>query len=276
MKDPSASGPEIRGKGGGAHLDEDRCLDLLAGYLPAAEQDGILAHLAGCPACEELFRQRAAERERLRAMAPEPIRERPSPAPFRAVESAALSAPSPWGRLRRWLSPGPGLGMAIGGATAAAIAMVVILSRPWGGSTEDPAQLLRWLPPPAEIVQLRGAAGGQDAQVLDGIAAYTRRDLVTARQHLMTASASGPMETLRKIYLGSILVRSGEYREAESLLAGPELDGVPEPMKSEARWSLYVAWIGAGRRTSADSLLRILCGAPGEIGECARQVSSPR
>ena len=62
-----STGSFADGTGPGPHMDEDQCLSLLHGLLPSAEATRILTHLAVCPACEHLFRERAAEREHLRA-----------------------------------------------------------------------------------------------------------------------------------------------------------------------------------------------------------------
>ena len=109
-----------------------------------------------------------------------------------------------------------------------------------------------------------------------GFAAYDRRDLAAARRLLSAPASSEPLETLRRIYLGSALAWIGDYAETAALLGSVKLDEVPEPLRGEARVCLYAAWVGAGRKASADSLLRLLRAEPGEIGERARRVPEGR
>ena len=103
-----------------------------------------------------------------------------------------------------------------------------------------------------------------------GLEAYGDRDLEGAIDLLRSAEASGHLEEIRKIYLGSALAWNGAYPEAVSVLQEVSARTLPDPWGSEARWSLYVALKGSGWQRGADSLLHILSEESGEIGERAR------
>jgi hypothetical protein len=271
---------ETAARGKGRHLDEDLCLDLVHGLLPAAEEERVLSHLHDCPECEELFRETVIERERLRAakrvrFAPDGrlvLERRAEPVAGAADETPrseigklvahAWTAVSEWARVSRWR---PALALAV----PLALAILVL----WPHSTEMPdSSSLHWLPSASEFLRLRaGGEAGEGDELARGLEAYSAGDLRAAIERLEAGEATGPLETIRRIYLGSALAWSGRYAEAAALLETVSPQELPDPWSGETRWTLYVALRGSGRAGAADSLLRVMADGEGEIAERARR-----
>ena len=275
-RDPGADGTNRS-----PHLDEHHCLDLLQGLLAPAEEEAILGHLADCPACEELLQINAAAGERLAAtrvlrILPdgELLLERRG-----SAASSAPSSTSTWrSRLARSCSrlatafDQPGFRLA-GGLAAAALAILLVV---WPPAGEDPMiSGLRPLPPYSFQLQSRlPSATGAEGDLARGLEAYDNRDFALAIVLLTRAEAppDDPVSaTVRRIYLGSALAWQRRPAEAVAVLTPVPFARVPERWGNEAHWTLFLALQASNRVAAADSLLQILAGKSGEIGERARR-----
>jgi len=233
-------------RGLGPHLDDDACTDLLQGYLSLAAQDAAFEHLRNCPACEEAVRRRAAELERLHA----------SEVPL-ATRRGLLET-------RTWIS-------IAAAATFVIVAIVALLPQARRPSTPATAD---WLPAATDLSVLR--AGVADSNLIQGLEAYERRDLVNAIAKLRVPQPGGPYgpyERLRRVYLGAALAVAGEHAEAVHVIQSvPSLTTLPEPWGQELLWAYYVSLRNAGKRSTADSLIRALAAEPGAVGDRARSL----
>jgi len=286
-----------RGGQQGDHLDEHGCLDLLHGLLSSDEEEKILSHLAVCPACERLLRERAADVARRKAT--RVLRFLPQGELAVEKRGTALRIPehekhrsrgivgqvwrSLWVACRR-----PRFQLAAGLAVVAAVFLLIL----WPHDIETPeapgasgSLLLHALPSYSFRLQPREVPGtGPRDDLMAGLAAYDSGDFEGAVEVLRRAREPGPEgahqepglgrvhQMVRDIYLGSALARMGKYEEVVEVLGAVSLLLVPDPWGSEARWTLYVALTGCGRETAADSLLRLLVREPGEVGERARRL----
>jgi thioredoxin-like negative regulator of GroEL len=129
--------------------------------------------------------------------------------------------------------------------------------------------------PRLPVAQLRGAVRSlgitaADSHIVAGLDAYNRGDLAAARRAFETAGRAGRMEAVRRIYLASTLLELGDAAGAAAALHDVELKWVPEPWKSEARWTLATALARTGRRAAADSLFDVLARETGPVGDRAR------
>ncbi len=291
-------------------MDEDTLLALLLGRVPSAERGAAITHLSACPACEDLLRQRGGEIERLRAspvyralLRGEPIPERFGDEAWsrelgtagsdRGREAARDQVSTAGNRFRRGL-----VGLfqrrwyVVGMATSlAAIAIALLV-------TSRPAERIvlpsetDWLPSGSELTVLRGnaslptdgsqgGAGAKDADrvtgdLLNAIGAYGRRDLGPAIQGLKSFETTGPLESIRLIYLGNALAHQGEFAEAARILRAVLREDLPDAWRDEGRWTLLVALHRTGQRASADSLRRVLAASGGEVGDRARSLPARR
>lgn len=274
----------------GPHLDEDRVLDLLLDLLPDAELEAAGRHLALCEPCEDLLRRRGALLERRRAshelaapmgslVAPDGSTNQPGEAQTVGprLTAAPTASGSNWERLFggcRWLVGTfrrPRYALGLGSGLLVAVTLVLM--------TVGPQRAVRfpesaeWLPSAAERLNLRNDA--EQTQVRDlavALDAYDRRDLPTAIQALSTVQASGAMETMRLVFLGSALTQAGEYPRAVPILRSVPLNRLPEPWRSECDWTLLVALHGAGEAAAADSILRALADQTSVVGARARRL----
>lgn len=255
------------------HLTEDTCRDLLGDLLSPAERRAALAHAAECPTCEDVLRACAGERERMRirGYALGVIEPRSATDP----ESRKVARPRPPAERpstgqemidRLWgLVPTLRWGFAAGAVAVAALVLVLILPT----DRAPYSDLSRPLLPYQEEITLRGQPGPAGDALLQGLDAYTAGDLTTATDHLDSARADGPAELVRRIYLGSALLRQAEYARALEVLESVNLEQVPEPWRRETRWNLYLALRGSGRDPEADALLDTLTEGPGALGQRA-------
>ena len=281
MNRRSSPGPE--GAGGSFHLDEHVCLDLLQGLLSPAERERILAHVADCHACEKLLQERAAETERLEATRVlrslpdgEVVLERRGT----AIRSDAGGHQRQWAPLwrslsRMWGSIVSGFRQrryrfALGFAAVAAVLLVIFW--PHLQQTSEMGHLV-WLPTSVGRLQVRAAAEAAARHDLAaGFDAYEDHDAARAISLLEKAKASGQLEMLREVYLGSAYALSGRHADAVSVLRTVRLQILPDPWGSEACWTLYVALRESGRQAAADSLLQVMAEERGEVGDRARRM----
>lgn len=250
------------------HPGPDRLLDLVNGLLPSSERSELIDHLRRCAPCGLALREVAASHEKGLAIFAEML------SPARSGPSIHVLAPRQR-RRARWRT-----------ASALLAAAAVLVAVLWGTNarrasqgpsqrSEQMAEVVTWLPEPEPTVFQRDATRqAADPRIVQGLAAYRDRDARTARRLLSSARATGPLEQVRRIYLGSALLHLGQEDDAFETLRAIELAQVPEPWKSEAQWLLALAHEGTGHTAKADSLYRLLAARPGEIGERARRAQS--
>jgi hypothetical protein len=234
------------------HVGEDRCLDLVQDLLDPADRSIALDHMQECSACEQRFQVVAASHARalsaaaaLRGRAPvtgAPLRLRP--------------------RTRPWLLAAAGVVALLGVARFA---------------RQSPTESLVAIGPSVRLppAHLRGAirdlqVSDADTMIAAGLRAYNRGDYTGARRRLETATISGRLETVRRIYLGSTLFELGDAADAVLLLRDLDLTRVPEPWKSETQWTLALALESCGHAAAADSILTLLSRQHNPAGERAR------
>lgn len=257
------------------HVDEDTCLDLLHNLMPPDERDAILAHLVGCPECEALLRNLAAQQESARArhqlvVTDACIELRPT-----AVHPAArtlrwVDANRQLDRLREGLRralASTAARVAAAGVAAGVVALLLI--RPPGGS---PAAEDLWpLPGRPASTQLRAVAAlPATSAIMSGVEAYDDADYRRACERLGAVTGEGPLEDVRRVYLGSALAMCGRHAEAAAMLASLDLRLLPDPWGVEGLWTLSVALRKSGQPERARAILQELAGEPGPVGDRAR------
>ena len=239
MKDPRHKGAESD-----AHPSDDTLLDLLHHLLSVAESGRVLAHLAACPRCEDRFRERVGERERLRAtrvlrVAPDGdlAMERAEP----AVRGEAGAGGIRKALARRWIEFAQGFRRPryqLAGGLAVAVALLVLIVLPEFRELPGGDGLV-WLPSSFEDARFRSSSPDVvEGDLALGLEAYANRDIDRAIDLLNRAETSGALETVRKVYLGSAFAWKGEYEKAAEILEGVASRSLPDPWGSEAWWTL--------------------------------------
>jgi hypothetical protein len=262
---------DASGLEGTGHPGEDRLLDLVLGFLPLADESACLAHLRACEECEGRTRALASEHAKFRSMA-HASAEREGLAAGEAAEPSDGTG-ADRSRARRPLLRLPTFRSRWAWAIplAAAAVVIAVLVRPTGPGPSrglEPA----WLVNPSSILVLNRDQGGPgfDPDLRAGLEAYERRDLEGAIRSLGRVQAQGDLEPVRRVYLGSALARQRRFRGAVKVYRGLHEQEIPELLRAETRWTLFVALSGAGERTSSDSLLALLAREPGAVGDRAR------
>jgi len=87
---------------------------------------------------------------------------------------------------------------------------------------------------------------------------------------LSGARAEGTLDLVRRVYLGSALLKRGRPSEAARVLDGAAGPSLPDPWGTEARWDLYLVLTGTGSTAEAERLLADLAREQGDLGERAR------
>lgn len=258
------------------HPSDDRLLDLILDLLAREEEAAILTHVAGCPACERRMREMAAEKERLRSAyalrAPDRLAGATS-----ADRSPRVTLPARPSMATRQARRDPRRKIpyrivvpVAGGVVLAALLLVLMIPR---DRPSMHALTANWLPSGVPLLQRGDSSEEIRAGALaQGVEAYSRRDLDEAVRKLEIATVPGELEPFRRLYLASALTLSGKYTRAVHVLRPVELEYLPEPWATEARWTLLVALQNAGRTASADSLRSLLRENPGEIGDRVRRL----
>ncbi|MFN0150447.1 MAG: hypothetical protein ACKVU1_07020 [bacterium] len=242
------------------HLDEDLCIDFLHGLVDRAKRQEVLAHVRVCAQCERLLSERTAERERVLASVPDALRG-PAIAPVPRTDARRART----ARRERALIP---LGI---GALAAAAALLVFALRP----ASSPARELRMLPAVSELTIWRDASERPpDAELLEGLTAYSREKFAAAIKKLQTPQPSHRLDVLRRVYLASAYAHDRRYDEGLAVLESIATDPIPDPWGAETRWAHWVALKHSGRHASADSVLHVLASEPGELGQRAREAAA--
>lgn len=254
---------------GSAHLSDDALIDLTHGLREPVDSPESLDHLKRCAGCESRLRFFASERARLLV----------GPRPFLTpggIELAAIMTPPAGagggqphggGRLLPRLLKLPLISL---GLAAAALVIVFFAFRP--GSA--PKREAYWLPPPSEEA-LRSDSGtwASSPEVAEALRAYARHDVADALarfRSLPSEAGSDYFDSLRGLYLASLLAATGADGEAQEALSSVDVNSLPEPWRGRARYVLQMTYRHQGRSAPADSLLRLLSGQPGELGERAR------
>jgi len=267
------------------HPTDDRLLDAAHGLLPEAERREVVAHCRGCGECATRLKSVAATHERAFAFAAGALGAAsgfgPAAPPHRpAREGRVPGSDDPPGSVARiHRLPRSAVGRRHGtartvAALAASFAIVSVVAYVWTGSraVRVPREPVAWLPAPEANVLTRDSLdAAADPRVAEGLAAYRDRDAMASRRLLRSARAAGPLEQVRRIYLGNAELQLDQPRAALETLRGVDLALVPEPWQGEARWSLALAYSRTGRGRAADSRWELLSKRPDEIGERARR-----
>jgi hypothetical protein len=147
----------------------------------------------------------------------------------------------------------------------------------WRARQSARALTVAWMPAPEDRVIVRDAGPtGADAPVLAGLEAYERHDLETAIRLLGAARSTDEMEIVRRIYLASACVLTGDPKAGLRALEGLRLDTLPEPWRGEALWTRYVALRRTGQGAVAEALRRELAARGDVIGRARVARPSPR
>lgn len=221
--------PETRER----HLSDALCADLVLGLLEGFEREQALDHARTCDECESRLRAHAGASERAQA------------------DWAASVSATPVPMRPKFALPLPAL-FAAAAALIAALSLPIVLRH---GAREELAP--QWLPSAGESVRLRGE-GEPDAHLTAGLAAYEARDLETAERELMAARAEGAAETVRRLYLGNVLVARGRAQEASAVFGDVRWYQVPEPWRHQAARTWAQALRTVGDFARADSVERSL------------------
>lgn len=264
-KTPPPDDPETRPGGFEAcgHLDEDDCIDLVAGLVPAARRSRMLDHAGGCAACERRLLTAGADLESLRS--------KPAPAGWAVPTSNGSPAPRaleppipimPRRSVVRFAIP-----------LALAAALVVVLLRTIPGKERGPVPRPYWMSTSGDLQRLRSAHGSDaDSLFWQGLAAYESHDAGRAVKLLTDAQATGGLNDLRRLYLASALVNRGEARAALDLLEALRIEQLPMPWRDDARWMKYQSLVQLRRSAEARQLLDQLAEQPGRVGGMARRL----
>ena len=244
------------------HINDEVLTDLAMGLLPSSHAQPVLAHLTSCSACEERFREIAAEWEHAAVRVDE------------ILSQAAKADRTRASTLSAWdLYVKPNIRWAATAVVLIVVALIVPMLVP--DSDESPA--LTKLPPLTQDVLQRAVISGEQNDILmQGLDAYAEEDLDGAIESLEVVRTEGPIDALRRIYLASALARKARYQEALDVLAPVPIDLVPDPWASEAQWTQYVAYDRTAQPDRAGAVLQALSKQPGAAGDRARAIIESR
>jgi hypothetical protein len=253
------------------HLSPDQILDLAQGLLDRGEADAATAHLHECRACSDALRECATRVESI-AAGPQPI---VLPDGVIVLEerglSSAMGQPRRFHRIRSLGRRRAALGAALSTAAVATL-LVFVFQNPSDTLVAEPY----WIP-----VEARAATRGPDIDVGPSNAtpsdfdaaleAYARQNLPRAIERLEIVRPPDDVEPLRRLYLASAYVLDGRSGQAIETLDRLDIESLPQPWRSRARWTLYLAMRDAGSGARAHRLLEELTAEEGQIGDLARQ-----
>ncbi|NNF06954.1 MAG: hypothetical protein HKN21_09355 [Candidatus Eisenbacteria bacterium] len=241
-----------------AHITDDQCLDLAHGLLEDKERVELLEQSYECSVCESRLKDWVSQKEKVVAT----WNREHAPAKVQAPkEIDPRSEVSPLDRLREWFSfPKLALGS---GLAAAALAIFLFL----------PAQNDGVLPLPssADLLNLRGEAATNGDTIFQGFEAYNEENWKSAISLLQTSTADEGLEALRQVYLGSAFALDGQYQEALDVYENVDLADIPEPWRSESRWTQAMCLEETGKDARAQALLEELAKESGEPGRRAQE-----
>lgn len=245
------------------HPDDDLLLDLVSGLISGGERNATLAHLRECGSCASRLREFAATHERAYAHAAAAIADWPE----ERRDVHVLRVPPPLAS-----RPSPALLVAAGLIAVVGVTAALWLSARQRAPAGGP---VAWLPSPeANVLTRDSSEAPPDPRIVEGLAAYRLHDAATARRLLERSRAQGALEQVRRLYLGNADLQLGQPGAALDVLESVDLGEVPEPWRSEAEWSLSLAYSRTGRTRAADSLWQLLSDRPGEVGERARRAQA--
>ena len=215
-----------------AHLDDDRCAELVLGLLAEPVRDAAIAHAERCEACARMLHAHVSAQARAHADRP----------------GARVQRIPRLPRIAYWLP-----------AAAALIVVSVLLVR--NVVTRSPGTEAHWLPALGEPQLLRGESP-PDAHLAAGMQAYAARDLERATRELALARATGPAEQARCLYLAHAWLELGEPERALPLLRDIDHSELPLDLAREAARMLVRTLRATGRASEADSLEAMLRRTP--------------
>jgi hypothetical protein len=219
------------------HISDDQFLDLVNGLMSDSHQRAALEHARACPECATRLRSFGAVHEMAAALAPASL----------AAAATPGAARSP---VRQQFAVAAAVTVVISTATLFVWSALRPVPRPIGD--------VAWLPPPSPGVITRDSAVAEDVRILEGLAAYGRRDVIAARRLLEPVHTTGALEHVRRIYLANTQLKLGEARAAIATLRDVPFSEVPEPWRSHSLESMARALSETGQPRSADSVLKLL------------------
>ena len=249
-------------------------LDLLGGLLDEGEAQEAIDHLQRCAACHESFRRLAGDAERFKVAlrGPRPAKERESALsrrPARGRLDRPIAVPESTPRPAGW-SPRRQRAGAIVLASACIVAVAVVIANR-RRSAESVTASVPWLPDVTELVQWRDAGPEEHERILvEGLRAYSRRDMKTTTELLARYPMTGQLEALRLVYLSSATAHQGKWKESLRHLSALPADAIPDPWRTEVQWTRYLALRRTGSVASADSLLSAFSRSGGELSRRAQ------
>ena len=240
---------------GSQHLSEEVCHLLLNKLLPDEDIDKVISHLEHCERCEDLFRRRSAQFEKLQS---EPLPSITTGAPF-----------SPGFRVDHAPRPFRLLASTRVFAALSAVALIALVFALFGGQGNS----AYWLPELGPDGFHRSGSEGNSQNALSlALDAYNSRKLDRAETLLSSLVLDGPSEALRRMYLVSTYLNQGSSQEAFDLLSEPHTP-LPSPFHERWLWLKYLVLKDMGNDEEAMQILDTLKHSPGEIGELARAQS---
>jgi hypothetical protein len=253
------------------HLSPDQILDLTQGLFGREESDVAMAHLRDCSSCAEALHDCATSVESI-AAGPQPTA---LPDGVITLEARGPDTDADPQRGRRRFRSISRRRVALGAVLSTAVAatlIVMVLRAPSNTVVAMPY----WIP-----VETRAATRGPEIDVGPSTAtssdfdaaleAYAKQDLPRAIARLESVHPPDDVEPLRRLYLASAYVLDGRPAQAVQTIERLKIDSLPQPWRSRARWTLYLAMRDAGSGARALRLLEELTAEEGQIGDLARQ-----
>lgn len=249
--------------GAGDHLNDDLCMEIVAGLVPRDARALLLAHADACPACEARLMLVAGDWESIRSR---------TDAQARAGGSGeAASSPMALQRPGRGVFRGSRILLPLALVAGLLVLILVRAPRP-ARLDEGPAY---WLPATGELLKLRGAHSGEaDSAFWSGLDAYEAHDFRKATTLLEASRAEGGLGDLRRLHLASLHVNTGGAAATLSLLKQIDMESLPMPWRDEAHWMEYLALVRLGHAAEAAERLDRMAQWPGRIGDLARERKS--
>ena len=111
-------------------------------------------------------------------------------------------------------------------------------------------------------------------RLASGLDAY-RAGNWTAAATGLRQPVDGPADELRRVLAASALALGGRPADAAAVLEASDLDALPEPLRSEARWTLAACLARTDRTEESAGLLeRIVAEGSGPAAERARRMGA--
>lgn len=236
-------------------VDDAWLIELLNGLLSDDQRGELLAHIHGCPECEERMRKLARERELVRA------------APIPVINGANVVLKS-----RRVISR-----PIVTTVVAAAVVGIVI----FGLLSMRNRHEQYWIPVAAEErTILRTARPGDSLDLEHALRAYERRDAGASVRELernfvaVRDPASAEIATataIQGVFLASAQLNADNPAQALQTLDVILVESLPPPWRERGQWIQYLALEQLGKSAAAHEVLLNLRDVPGEIGQKAQK-----